>query len=153
LINGSGPALNADFNESFAAWQKLKNLYGASYSYTVNFNSWSGFKSKTTIEVVNNVVASRRYSAWNLKGKQINSISETRDNLGRHPEGARPRLIEDLYNKCEQTVLNKSLAKNYIYFTRHADGIMKTCVYVPKGCADDCAQGVNIGEIIFSRKK
>lgn len=143
---------SSEFEQSWDTWKTAKMNNGNSYSYTVDFNSFFGFGSTTTITVLNNIVVQRDYESYTVNGetfdKEIISIwSETLKDLGVHKEGAEPKTIEELYGLCENSILNVSEKNNFITFLTENNGIISTCSYFPKNCQDDCAIGFNISSI------
>ncbi len=139
------------FQLALAAWKKQKQMNGMSYRYVVGFSSWTGFGNQTTIVVKEDRVIARHYLAWGQMQKIIDSWHETiPSTLGSHKMGAKAKRVEDLYQECQQNILRKSKKDNHIYFTAHNNGILKSCVYAPKACADDCLQGVKIKQLDFN---
>jgi hypothetical protein len=54
-----------------------------------------------------------------------------------------------VYGACARDVLSKSPVDNWITLTFHDSGLLETCSYFPKNCADDCAVGVSISTLQF----
>ncbi len=151
---GSGTDNNSTEKQQLASslvtWKKEKDRNGSSYKYVVNFQSWVGFGSETTIIVINNQVVERHYLAWDNEQNQTESWDEiSHEELGIHDYGAPLKLIEDLYEECSENVLTESTEDNHIYIDFFDSGLLKTCSYFPNQCADDCSQGVSIDDLEF----
>jgi hypothetical protein len=63
--------------------------------------------------------------------------------------GFDPLPIDALYEQCRTEVLTQDPAANFIDFALDERGLLKTCTYVPMGCADDCTQGVTISDLVL----
>ncbi|MEO8214124.1 MAG: hypothetical protein ABI560_13070 [Myxococcales bacterium] len=57
--------------------------------------------------------------------------------------------MEQVYDDCEQRILSKDPAANFIDLTVRDDGLLAVCSYFPKNCADDCSVGYNITSVTF----
>ncbi len=80
-----------------------------------------------------------------------NTWVEEGADVGTHQEGHDVLLIEQLYEHCEKEVLTKNRASHFIFFELDSNGLLKTCIGVPKNCADDCRFGVEIEKITFGK--
>jgi len=58
--------------------------------------------------------------------------------------GAKVLTIDELYETCAKDVLTVSQEKNKIIFNVSENGLIQTCIYIPKDCQDDCSMGVLI---------
>ncbi|APW65998.1 MULTISPECIES: hypothetical protein [Arcobacteraceae] len=135
--------------ESKKVWLKYKKESNNTYTYYVNFVSWSGFGYETQIEVEKGIFVKRKFSLWN-KTKEKTWIEE-KEELGTHKEGAALKLIDDLYNECSDILVNTNKNTNNIYLKLDENGLLKKCLFAPKNCSDDCSNGVEIKEINFSK--
>lgn len=154
--NGEKNKLNSEVKTSIENWNILKKENGASYIYDVSFKSFSGFSSVTKITVIDNKVLKRAYNSYSrfdedgkeLKNgealREIESYEETESTIGQNSSGAKALIIDDLYETCLKDVLTVKEIENEIIFTASDNGLLKTCVYIPKGCQDDCSMGVSI---------
>lgn len=141
------------YKESKEAWLELKEINGDSYHYTILFLSWTGFGNRTIITVVEGEVNERYYEAFERReenGGQIEEITESyhemSEDLGTHEEGAEPLTIDELYQICIARYLSVDEQSNSIYFNTNDAGVITTCGYVPKNCADDCFRGFDMLE-------
>lgn len=141
------------YKDSKASWPELKKINGESYSYTTRFDSWTGFSNKTIITVQDGVVIKREYFAYetsvNPEGEvveELDSYTETGEEIGTHERGFKPLLVEELYETCISEYLTVNEEENKIYFDTDEDGIISNCGFVPKGCVDDCFSGFRIDE-------
>lgn len=130
-------------------WLKFKSNSNNSYTYFINFVSWSGFGHETQIEVVNGTFNQRKYFSWN-KTKE-NTWIENQKDLGKHKEGSELKFIDDLYEECKNILEVKSKFSNNIYLGFDNKGLLNYCLYSSKNCADDCSNGIQIKEIKFSK--
>jgi hypothetical protein len=135
-------------------WKELKAQNDETYSYTVNFISWSGFGSRTTIIVKDGLVSKRKYLYFEqvlneeseLEEVEIESYTETGEEIGSHSEGFDPLLIDELYETCISEYLIVNTGENDIYFNTNDAGIISSCGFVEKACVDDCFIGFRISE-------
>ena len=147
-------ASGISYNDSKTIWDELKVQNNETYSYTVSFISWTGVGSRTTITVKDGVVSKREYlyleqilnEESQLVEEEIDSYTETGEEIGSHSEGFNPLLIDELYQTCLSDYLNINEADNEIYFNTDGAGIISNCGFVEKGCVDDCFSGFRISE-------
>tara|TARA_B100000809_G_scaffold179903_1_gene177520 strand:+ start:5125 stop:6018 length:894 start_codon:yes stop_codon:yes gene_type:complete len=136
------------FNESLEAWNQLKVINGTSYRYTTEFISWGNFGNRTEITVTNGVVTTRKYEEFLTENTTIKplliSYTETGNALGTHANGAPVKTLDALYDICVGDYLTVDVEENYISFYTNNLGILYSCGYVPKYCADDCFRGIGI---------
>ena len=138
------------YNQSLSKWNELKKVNGNSYVYEIAFYSWVGFSNTTELKIEDGIVTSRTYKEYkqnqtNGKRELIASYTETKADLGSHEQGAKPLTIDELYDTCASDYLIVDKTKNTLYFeTDNVNGIMTTCGFVPKYCADDCFNGIRI---------
>ncbi|MFT4095190.1 MAG: hypothetical protein QM640_16280 [Niabella sp.] len=55
--------------------------------------------------------------------------------------------LDEIYAKAKNEWLQVDEDENWIYFETENDGMISSCGYTPKNCADDCFMGINIVEI------
>ena len=142
------------YSDSKTMWKEVKAQNEETYSYTVSFSSWSGFGSRTTITVKDGLVSKRKYLYFEqvlneeseLEEVEIESYTETGEEIGSHSEGFDPLLIDELYQTCLSDYLNINKADNEIYFNTDEAGIISNCGFVETGCVDDCFRGFRISE-------
>ncbi len=133
-----------EFQKSLELWNELKTENGTSYMYEVNFSSFSRFSSTTKITVVNNIVVARSFESFGIEDAELLAYEENEDNLGENEVGAMVATIDELYTTCLQEVLVVNKEGNDVIFSVSDIGLLRTCVYIPKGCQDDCSRGVSI---------
>lgn len=140
-----------DFNRSYDAWIGFKAASGNSYRYTVNFGSWTGSSSATTITVKEGKVIQRAYIAKVIDRnthlpQTVKEWTEDGSSLGSHTEGYALRTLDDIYQEAKDNwLLKRSNADTY--FEAKNNGMMSDCGYVEKGCQDDCFRGITISLI------
>lgn len=137
------------FRDSLSQWKDLKKENGNSYVYSTTFGSWAGFGSTTELKIEDGNVVARKYEAFRINETNgvreiTDTYAETKADLGSHEDGADLLTIDDLYHSCGKEYLRVDEANNELYFEARPDGLMTLCGFVPKGCADDCFDGVRI---------
>jgi len=139
--------------QSYVVWQQHKKKHHDSYQYTKYFSSWVGFGEQTTITVKNNRIIGRQYLSWNDKQETTAQYSESsQQQLGKNKKGSSLATMNDLYDNCHHILTNKDPETNHLTLGFDEIGILKTCLYSPKNCADDCSQGVRIKKIILTNR-
>lgn len=133
-----------EFQKSLELWNELKTKNGTSYTYEVDFTSFLGFSSTTKITVVNNIVVARSFESFGIEDSELLTYEENEGNLGGNAVGAMVATIDELYTTCLQEVLVVDKEGNDILFSVSDAGLLRTCVYIPMGCQDDCSRGVSI---------
>ncbi|MFT2007306.1 hypothetical protein ACMA1I_01400 [Pontibacter sp. 13R65] len=142
------------YKQSLSKWQEVKMQQGNSYTYNVNFVSWSGFGNTTKITVENDLVTGRAYQAFRInetngEREVIGSYTENQSTLGSHDTGAPLLTIDDLYQSCARDYLVVDKKKNMIYFEMDAAGLLQVCGFVPEDCMDDCYAGIRIDSLVW----
>ena len=136
----------ADLAVSLDAWEQAKSDNGNSYSYTREFFSFLGFSFETDFVVEDGVVVERHYKAQS--GTNVVQWSEIGDEVGTHEgEGHRVALIDDLYEECKTEVLTQDEDENFMNLSFDENGLLQSCTYFPRNCADDCSRGPVISVI------
>lgn len=137
-------------HQSQKTWKALKKANNGEYTYSRFFQSFSGFQYTTRFTVKNDIVNKREYEFIRYPSTKESWVEEGAD-VGTHQRGHTPLLIEELYEQCAKEVLTKDRASNSIFFELDSNELLKTCVYVPKNCVDDCSFGVKIKKITFGK--
>jgi hypothetical protein len=136
-----------------SSWQALNLLNkqsGSSYKYSIRTDSWAGFGSKTTVTVEKGKVTSRIYSSWNKEGEEDIRWQElTPAEIGKHKQGFTPVTLTYIYEECITRIRCHNPHAGQINLRLDENNLLKICTYTPIGCADDCAEGVNINSIEF----
>ena len=135
--------LRAEAKQSLETFRELAGSQGQDYLYRRDFASWTGSGCTTEIEVRDGSVVRRRQTRSNPDGVTEEWV-ELGDELGSHT-GCHPvQTFEEVYATCLDEVLCLDPADNWIFLELSEDGLLQTCEYFPKGCADDCAGGPRI---------
>jgi hypothetical protein len=141
-------------DDSRSAWnQMLRQQGAATYSYVVPWQSWTGYRSRTTLQFQNGSATYRRFEATPLLDDEMlgpiaTQWEERGVELGRHTDSGAPlSTIDQLYQRCASEVLTRDPDDNGIYLELDARNILKTCVYTPRNCWDDCSFGVMIEDV------
>jgi major membrane immunogen (membrane-anchored lipoprotein) len=145
---------NVAYKNSYTAWVAFKNQHNNSYAYTVSDISSTGYNTETTITVNNGKVVARDYKRKTkvIDSSDPNQITaqwhEDESTLGTHTdEGAELLTLDEIYSRANTVWLKADPKTNTIYFEVNTNGLLASCGYVPKNCADDCFTGVNIKAI------
>lgn len=141
----------SDYDRSKSQWLILKDQNGDSYDYTIQTISWTGYGTRTSLQVNNGEVVSRSFEAFQQSHETgdeeiLETYNETVSDLGSHEEGAPVLTIDELYEICASEYLVVDASENTIYFETDDQGLLSTCGFVPKGCMDDCYIGLSISE-------
>jgi len=149
IVSPSG----VSYQQSLNNWLAYKASINNNYTYTVVSGSVFGFGSETKITVQNGVVTARDYKATRKAGNPpvdsiYNTWTETAANLNTHSGGAETLNLDDIYAKAKSEWLTADKDKNTIYFETDDKGLISSCGYVPKNCADDCFRGITIKSIV-----
>ncbi len=149
---GEDAAYGSAFTNSQSAWLTAKSQNGSAYLYRVEKVSGDGSGELTSLTVAEGAVIQRvfkRYDDLDFRMGLTAEWAEEQSSVGAHDEGAAALTVDDLYDTCQDSVLNKGEDFD-IVFEVDARGLLKTCTYRPAGCAtDDCALGIQINEVIF----
>jgi len=137
-------------SESKELWLSLKSTNKDSYEYTIETESWTGFATSTTIKVEDGEVVSREFISTQpqeenpAETETVEEYMEAGSDLGTHESGAEILTIDELYNLCFAEYLTVDTDSNLIYFDTTSEGVINTCGYVNKDCADDCFIGFRL---------
>lgn len=101
------------------------------------------------------MVTARDYTFYTqTPGTGISTItktwSETVVTLNTHGqyEGAEILTLDEVYAKAKSVWLSADKNSNSIYFETDSKGLISSCGFVPKGCQDDCFNGIRIKEVV-----
>ena len=140
------------FEASQKTWLTFKESSNNSYRYTVTNESWTGSSWETSITVENGIVIQRDFEFTSTEGLSTNikqsdlQWTETGSEIGSHENGAEPITLDEIYNKAQNDWLIKR-NNTTTYLETKNNGMISTCGYVDKQCADDCFIGVKIKNI------
>jgi hypothetical protein len=139
-----------ELNASLENLETARDNAGNSYTYTSEFQSFTGFGARTTLVVENGEVVERHYKAQHISGGDAIQWSELGSEVGDHAEGAKAVLVDDLYALCADDVLTTDEETHWInLFIDSSDGLLRSCTASHRLCNDDCSRGANIASITF----
>lgn len=140
----------AELSASLDNWNVARDDAGNSYTYTSEFQSFTGFGGRTTIVVDSGEVVERHYKAQHISGGEATQWSEFGSEVGEHAAGAAPVLVDALYAQCAEEILTLSEDDHWINLHVDSfDGLMRSCTASHRLCNDDCSRGPNIATITF----
>ncbi len=134
--------MQAALKESRKAWEREKAAHGNSYSLTRSFQSWVGFGHRTTVEIKNGAVAKRHFEEYDRDGKITSTFTEGPGEIGADQNGAAPETMDQLYEACATSYLTQNTEINVLSLEFAEQGILSSCTYRPRNCADDCSEGL-----------
>ncbi|WDF53565.1 hypothetical protein [Mucilaginibacter sp. KACC 22063] len=139
------------FERSEEKFLDFKKMTGNSYTYIVTSGSVFGPSSETVVAVLDGKVLNRHYKAYEMNSQHQNVLfgewDENAADIGSHTEGWQAVTLDYIYHKAKTEWLKADKKSNDIYFETDANGLISSCGYVPKGCQDDCFNGVTIKSI------
>ncbi|CAF1352018.1 unnamed protein product, partial [Rotaria sordida] len=146
--------INEKYIRSYNQWQHVKKLWNNSYQYTSEKSSWTGYRSSTTIFVLNGEVVGREFSAFD-RGQLSKHWFENKDQLYSHGQTSgeiQLGTLDNIYSACLQSLnISNPNSRQKYRLTFEVDtanhGLLKSCGYYPIGCADDCFFGVLIDNL------
>lgn len=146
-----GIAKKDEFQDSYEKLQDFKKSSANSYTYIATTGSVFGYSSTTIITVTNGVVVGRDYKAYRLNDDHQSvlylSFTEDQKSIGTHTQGQEALTLDQVYAKAKNEWLKVDTKANDIYFETDGNGLISSCGYVPKGCQDDCFNGIHISSI------
>ena len=142
-------------SESKDLWISFKSTNKDSYEYTIETVYWTGFATSTTIKVEDGEVVSRDFMSTQPQEENpaeteiVEEYLENGCDLGTHESGADILTIDELYSLCFAEYLTVDTDSNLIYFDTTSEGVINTCGYVNKDCADDCFVGFKLTDFTW----
>ena len=143
-----------EYENSLSAWMNFKKETNNSYKYTQVWYSWTGHSSEIMVTVRDGKIVARSYKAIGPdmeNGEVIKTYaewSEDETTLNSHSESTGASLtLDEIYLKARNEWLNVSRDENEISFETKNNGMISSCGYVSKECADECFRGITIKEI------
>lgn len=147
-------ANESEFNKSYKTWLSFKSTAHNTYLYTTSFGSVFGYGAEVKTGVINGKVTWRDFISTQLKRNgtsQIDTIKqwhEDASHINTHPNDVGESLtLDDVYQKAKTVWLKADKKSNDIYFETKNTGMISSCGFVPKGCQDDCFNGITISLI------
>lgn len=147
----------SEFNKSYDAWLNFKQTHNNSYSYTVNWGSWTGYGYETVLNIVNGKITGRNFKAYRLvtvppatvpTNEILKTWTETAATLNTHGnEAAELLTLDGVYDKAKNVWLKADKKTNEVYFEARNNGLISSCGFVSNGCQDDCFNGISITSI------
>jgi hypothetical protein len=142
-------------------WAEANAKHGNNYSYTVSFRSFVGFGHSTTVFIENGKVVKRQFEAWDSpKAPQLPGAAPTAnktwvekgDQIGKNPEGANAKTLDELYEAAEKVVNTKLENHQKLYLQMDKDGLLRHAFIVDTRIADDAPRnGIAIDQIKFEK--
>ncbi len=147
-------AVTSDYDKSYAAWLNFKSSSHNSYTYTSYSGSvFGGYYVETKFTVQNGTITMREFQSGNYKPNTHDLIItktwiENSSSLNTHGnEGHELLTLDQIYSKAKTFWLKAGPKQNDIYFELKNNGLISLAGFVPKGCQDDCFNGINIKNI------
>lgn len=143
----------SDYDKSYVAWSNFKSSSNNSYAYTEHFGSVFGSYTETKITVKSGIITTRKFVSGNYKPNTnvliiTKTWTENAGSLNTHGnEGFELLTLDQVYDKAKTVWLKADPKQNDIYFEYKNNGLISSAGFVPKGCQDDCFNGVSITDI------
>jgi hypothetical protein len=140
--------LDSQLDEASATWAKDKP--GCSTYHYVRFTpaGEGSVSTMTSVEIANDHATRRRFVeqriADNGQATTTAQWDETGPAVGTH-DGFRAETVEELFADCRQ-VIAQDPKTNDLFLTVGTHGVPRDCVFVPKGCQDDCGMGFSLSD-------
>jgi hypothetical protein len=140
-------------DDSYKAWSAFKSSSANSYTYTAFSGSVFGGYRETKFTIVAGKITKREFlSGHNLPNTDSLTVNkqwvEDSTHLGTHGSEAHELLtLDEVYSKAKKEWLSVNKKDNDVYFEANNNGMISSAGYVPKGCMDDCFNGINIKAI------
>jgi hypothetical protein len=146
----------ATLEKSRIAWRDLAAMHDDTYSYEVSTSSFTGYQTLTTLQFETGSATFRRFEsaaplATGLPGPLVVQWEERGTEVGSHTGSPPPDTIDTLYDRCARDVLAQDPNRNTIVLYLDEAGILKSCIYVPDNCADDCNMGVWLSHLTMGK--
>lgn len=140
-----------DFDISFKTWLDFKTSTNNNYKYQLVTKSWTGLSTQTTITVKQGKVIERAYMAQTVKHPgNIITINEewveNKQELNSHKNYGVILTLDEIYEKAKTEFLIKR-DDGTTSFESKNNGMISSCGFTPKDCADDCFSGFTIAFI------
>lgn len=147
-------AITNDYDKSYAAWVNFKISSHNSYTYTVYSGSvFGGYYVETKFTVKDGMITMREFQSGNYKPNTHDLMitktwTENSNSLNTHGnEGHELLTLDQVYDKAKTGWLKADSKQNDIYFESKNNDLISSAGFVPKGCQDDCFNGIKIKNI------
>ncbi|RYY05858.1 MAG: hypothetical protein EOP43_07900 [Sphingobacteriaceae bacterium] len=153
LFSCKKDAIISNYDKSYAAWLNFKSSSHNSYTYVAYSASVFGGYSETKFSVQNGTIVMREFLSGYYKPNTkdliiINSWVENSSSLNTHGnEGNELLTLDQVYDKAKTVWLKADSKQNDVYFESKNNDLISSAGYVPKGCQDDCFNGIKIKNI------
>ena len=146
----------ATLEKSRTVWRDLAAMHDDTYSYDVWTSSFTGYQTLTTLQFETGIATYRRFEsavplATGQPGTLVVQWEERGTEVGSHTGAPPPDTIDTLYDRCAHDVLAQDPNRNTIALYIDDAGILKSCIYVPDNCADDCTMGVWLSHLMMGK--
>lgn len=146
--------ITSSYDKSYTAWLDFKSSSHNSYTYTANSGSvFGGYYVETKFTVKDGTITMREFQSGNYKPNTNDLIitktwTENSSSLNTHGnEGHELLTLDQIYNKAKTVWLKADPKQNDVYFESKNNGLISLAGFVPKGCQDDCFNGIIIKNI------
>lgn len=152
IFASAEPNNEQKLKDSLATWQTHRAACGGSYGYRVETESWVGFRTRTEVDVQNNIVVRRRFFIADSEQPEFRlQWEEAGKEVGSHPDAAAAKTLDQLYVEAAQVLSGRSHPDEACYVEFDARGLLKHCYYVDTGIADDSpVYGVILASLILA---
>jgi hypothetical protein len=146
--------VNTRFDDSYKAWSVFKRSSANSYTYTAFNGSVFGSYIETKFTINAGKITKREFLSGRYPPNADSLIInkqwvEDSSHLDTHGTEAHALLTLDaVYNKAKKDWLSVNKKDNDVYLEANNNGIISSAGYVPKGCMDDCFNGIHIKDVI-----
>lgn len=154
VVAGCQSEDEARLQDSRVAWAAWAAPHGNTYSYAVSTQSWTGYATRTAVQIQGGTPIYRRFESSPMIGGMPLSLEweERGPEVGTHPNAGPAATMEQLYDRCAGEVLTQDPDTNEITLVLDERNILRRCTYRPLSCQDDCLFGVWVGELEMGLK-
>jgi hypothetical protein len=121
--------------------------HDGAYTYTRTFTSWAGFGDISRVKVKDGTVVEHAYRAHDPQETTREAWIERGEEVGSHDRQA--HTMEVVYARCLGETLRKDPKRYAVRVSFFDDGILATCSYRDRACADDCTEGLSVEHFHF----
>lgn len=121
--------------------------HGGRYTYIRTFTSWVGFGDTSRVKVEDGTVVEHAYRAHDAQEKTREAWIERGDQVGSH--GREAQTMGAVYARCLGKTLRRDPERYTVRVSFFDDGILATCSFRDRACADDCNEGLSVEHFHF----
>ncbi|MCD2423810.1 hypothetical protein LQ567_13625 [Niabella pedocola] len=145
-------AFENEYQQSYRTWLSFRDSSSNHYRYTKIFSSWTGSRSEYTITVKGGAILQQEYKGYGLTADTHQptlkeSWTEDAAHLNTHHNYEPALTLDQVYAKAKNEWLKVNRDEHTVYFEAQNRGMISSCGFVPKNCADDCFTGITITQI------